>query len=59
MQKKPIRTGMYEHRKNINKERKNRKKFQIKVIELENIIAPLKNTLEGFNNRLVEIEEIY
>lgn len=50
---------MYEHSKNIDKERENIRKFQIKVIELENIIPALENTLEGFNSRLVEIEEIY
>ena len=37
---------MYEHSENVNKEIKN-------IIQTE-VLAELKNTLEEFNNRLVE-----
>ena len=39
------------------KEMENIRKYQIEVTELKNTIIKLKNTLEGFNSRLDEVEE--
>lgn len=46
-----LRRRMYEYRENFNKEIKKYRKVQIEII------TSLKNTLEGFNIRLDEVEE--
>lgn len=38
----------------LNTEKENIRNFQTEVIELKNIITEMKNTLEGFNSRLIE-----
>ena len=46
----------YEHIENFNEETENRRKYQILVTELKNTTAKVKNTLDGFNNRLDEVK---
>lgn len=51
------RKRMEEYNKNFSKEIENIIKYQIEVTDLNNTVNKLKNTLEGFNNRLDEAEE--
>ena len=44
--------------KNINKETETIKKNQTEILELKNIISKLKNSLEGFNIRPGQSDEI-
>ena len=46
-----LRRRMNEHNENFNKETENIRKNQTEIIN------ELKNTLEGFNSRLDEVEE--
>lgn len=45
------------HRVRTSTEIKSIRKYQAEVIELNNTITKLKNTLEGFNSRLGETKE--
>ena len=45
-----------EQSENFNKETGNLRKYQIETRELKNILIELKNSIEGFKNRLDEEE---
>lgn len=47
----------HEQSENFNKEVENIIKYQTKTIEMKNLITELKNSVEGFNIRLYQVEE--
>ena len=48
---------IHEQKENIDEETKSTKKNQIGVLELNNAIAKLKSSHEGFDNRFYQAEE--